>query len=499
MADNMDPDLSLGDGKLPNGGETTEVNGGGEPTAVTTETPEEIALGFKNMGNTLTKEKKYDLAIEAYTKGIAACNNPDVRGPILGNRSHAYRRLGNYEKSLEDANTVVGENPMYARGHTRKAYVLREMKRWTECKDTIEAARKTGVVFQDKDEKNVKLLYKEASTEQVVEKLLGTWNGRVPEELGGGSQELEFKSSTNVILTVPGRQMPAKMVLDVTKDPMWLDITITGFEQPMPHIFKFNADFTELHLMGPPEQGPQAGVRLKRPTSIDTSSQAFVKMHRGKASASAEEKNIENVIQSLAGKPDEEKIIKYCELMYKKLGDAVQRDGFKFEEPQAHWPQEDIKKKIASMVKMSQYIFLLEKHFGEVMWQNIFAMVQNKVPLPAGRVKDAVDTLRRNMIAAGMSQANAAQPEKKQAPVKQPQAQTSGQTNFQNHQFSDNVTETKTVAKTNGTRVVTGDANKKEASGTSSWGLVLMGAAAAGAVIGLAYVFFGGSGNKNKK
>ena len=60
----------------------------------------EVLLEAKNAGNQLVKKKKYLSAIEAYIGGLRAA---DVIPTILSNRSQAYAKLGEWEKSLADA------------------------------------------------------------------------------------------------------------------------------------------------------------------------------------------------------------------------------------------------------------------------------------------------------------------------------------------------------------------------------------------------------------
>mmetsp|Transcript_36235 Transcript_36235/g.58179 ORF Transcript_36235/g.58179 Transcript_36235/m.58179 type:complete len:480 (-) Transcript_36235:178-1617(-) len=460
--------------------------------------PEKLAIEFKEQGNDFLRKKNYEQAIEAYTKGISACENPEIRGRILGNRSQAYRRIGDMKEALNDANQAVKILPSYARGHLRKAYALRELKDWALCQEAIEYALGIGLDFKDNDEKNLKALlgkaihYQETAKIQekmktIMEKLLGKWNGAVPAELGGGSQELDFKSESKVILTVPARQMEAKLKLDVSKAPMWLDITIPIPIAPgqfqdhmMPHLFEFNEDYTELHLMGPPDQGMQPGVPLRRPTFIDKESKSYVKMSRGAAKASNEEKDVMRVVEALKGKGDSDKMIKYCELLTKKLKDAVKSSGFKFEEPQQHWPEQEIKDKYTSMLKMSQYIFLLEKHFGQALCTNVSNIIKTGQVVSDATLSEAIAELRKIMIVTNMH--------KEEAPPAVPRA-TPATTSFGGSQGEKKSLPVKQASV----------AAPLPSSGLSALSLVLFGALGASAVLGIFYLLFGSSSSKQKK
>mmetsp|Transcript_30143 Transcript_30143/g.53001 ORF Transcript_30143/g.53001 Transcript_30143/m.53001 type:complete len:501 (+) Transcript_30143:3-1505(+) len=473
----------------------------GQPTQIPADV--KAAIDFKNQGNEQLKKKNLKEAIASYTKGIEACSKPEIRGPILGNRSQAHRRLRDFKNALADANEAVQIFPNYARGHVRKAYVLREMKEWKDCKTAIEDAFSLGLEFKDDDERNMKALLsksakfiKQAETAErlalIFSKLKGKWNGAVPEELGGGSQELDFKSETEVILTVPAKQLSARLKLDVTQEPMWLDITIpiptnTGqtIEHMMPHLFEFNEDFTDLHLMGPPDQGLQPGFPLRRPDSIDKESKSYVLMKRGAAAATPEEKEVEMAVEETKGKGEDARVLKYCQLMSKKLGDAIRETGFKFEEPKAHWPEEDIKRKYTSMLRMSQYIYVLDKHFGQTTCGEVNNLVKGLKVASSPEMREAVDELRKHMIAAGMHK-----PSEQPAQTAPPATNAPSTENFQDHLFSDKQTEVKESKSS---------APKSEPRGMNALTLVLLGAATASAIMGLAYFLFGGSRKSRKE
>mmetsp|Transcript_25371 Transcript_25371/g.61107 ORF Transcript_25371/g.61107 Transcript_25371/m.61107 type:complete len:476 (-) Transcript_25371:192-1619(-) len=468
----------------------------------------QAAIEFKKQGNDFLRARQFKEAVDAYSKGINACTEPEIQGPILGNRSQAYRRLGDIDSALDDANQAVKILPSYARGHLRKAYALREMKKWKECQEVVENALEMGLEFKDSDEKNLKILLNKSLQYQqqkkvreklqfIMGKLAGKWNGAVPPELGGGSQELDFKSETKVVLTVPARQMEATLKLDVSKEPMWLDITIpipTGpgqaVEHMMPHLFEFNEDYTQLHLMGPPDQGLQPGVPLRRPDYIDKSSKSYVKMSRGPATATEEEKVVLQTVEELKGQSEEKKMTVYCQMMTKKLRDAVAQTGFKFEEPQPHWPDNEIKEKYTSMLKMSQYIFLLEKHFGQKLCTDVANMMKAGPPgFTSPELKKAIEDLREIMIAAGMYKepAPGVAPGGPPAPANQPTAPEVSPGNNYGANVTGNKQDKKVVSA------------PRPVTGMNAVSLVFFGAIAATAVMGIAYYLIGGSSRKSTK
>lgn len=96
-------------------------------------------------------------------------------------------------------------------------------------------------------------------------------------------------------------------------------------------------------------------------------------------------------------------MIVYCQMMTQRLQDAVAKTGFKFEDPKEHWPENEIKEKYTSMLKMSQYIFLLEKHFGQKLCTDVANMMKaGAASVSNPKLRESIGELREIMIAAGM-------------------------------------------------------------------------------------------------
>lgn len=72
---------------------------------------------LKNEGNRLMKEEKYQEAIQMYTKALQI----DPRNPIFYcNRAAAWTRIGDYDKSISDANLSLRYNPRYSKAFVRQ-------------------------------------------------------------------------------------------------------------------------------------------------------------------------------------------------------------------------------------------------------------------------------------------------------------------------------------------------------------------------------------------
>ena len=82
-------------------------------------------------------------AIDQYTKAINADGSNHV---YYSNRSAAYLKKGDAHNALEDANAVLGLNPDFAKGYSRKGAALHALKRYN---DSIAAYKEGLVKFPD--------------------------------------------------------------------------------------------------------------------------------------------------------------------------------------------------------------------------------------------------------------------------------------------------------------------------------------------------------------
>ena len=79
------------------------------------------AKEWKEKGNALVKEKKYQEALDCYSKSIEI----DPSDPILySNRSAMYNNLGKYDEAIKDADKAIELNPAYGKAYIRKGSAL---------------------------------------------------------------------------------------------------------------------------------------------------------------------------------------------------------------------------------------------------------------------------------------------------------------------------------------------------------------------------------------
>lgn len=70
--------------------------------------PENLALSYKEDGNNNFKLKKYRWAIDSYTEGIkVGCHNRELNCQLYANRAAAHYRLGNFRSSLSDCKSAL--------------------------------------------------------------------------------------------------------------------------------------------------------------------------------------------------------------------------------------------------------------------------------------------------------------------------------------------------------------------------------------------------------
>ena len=106
------------------------------------------AKEWKEKGNHLVQERKYQEALDCYTKAIEL----DKNDPILySNRSAMYYNLNDFENALLDAEEAIYLKPDYAKAYLRKGNALEKQYKYQEALDTY----KTGL---QKDKNNTQLL-----------------------------------------------------------------------------------------------------------------------------------------------------------------------------------------------------------------------------------------------------------------------------------------------------------------------------------------------------
>ena len=88
------------------------------------------AKEWKEKGNALVKEQKYQEALDCYTKSIEI----DPNDPILySNRAAMYNNLGKYEEAIKDADKAIELKPNYGKTYLRKGSALNSQNKIEEA------------------------------------------------------------------------------------------------------------------------------------------------------------------------------------------------------------------------------------------------------------------------------------------------------------------------------------------------------------------------------
>ena len=124
------------------------------------------AKEWKEKGNHLVQERKYQEALDCYTKAIEL----DKNDPILySNRSAMYYNLNDFENALLDAEEAIYLKPDYAKAYLRKGNALEKQYKYQEALDTY----KIGL---QKDKNNTQLLEAYQKLEDSLNNLNGDKN-----------------------------------------------------------------------------------------------------------------------------------------------------------------------------------------------------------------------------------------------------------------------------------------------------------------------------------
>ena len=108
----------------------------------------DTAKSLKEKGNQLVQERKYQEALECYTKAIEI----DSKDPILySNRSLMYYNLKDYDNAIQDADVAISLKPNHSKAYLRKGNALEAKKQYYEALNTYSAGLQN-------DENNTQLL-----------------------------------------------------------------------------------------------------------------------------------------------------------------------------------------------------------------------------------------------------------------------------------------------------------------------------------------------------
>jgi DnaJ family protein C protein 7 len=96
----------------------------------------------KTKANELFKQKKYEEAIEEYTKILEFDqNNKKFNSLILCNRALCYQKLNKNVEALHDSNQSIKLNPFYARGYVKRGNVYMELKMYDDARADFQKAK----------------------------------------------------------------------------------------------------------------------------------------------------------------------------------------------------------------------------------------------------------------------------------------------------------------------------------------------------------------------
>jgi len=319
---------------------------------------EPMAASLKDEGNTFFKNGEYLAAIDAYSKSLDLEPEQHL---CFSNRSAAYLKLGCssdqadasvadfLEKALADANTCVEINPAWAKGYSRQAAALQELKKWDEAV----AACQKGLQMS-KDAALEKMLI-EVLSRRFQSQLKGFWNGTVDENLGGYDQEMEFLDDTQVRVAVLGRSIVGKYWVDGAENPQHLNIQVPMQEAPpgmpppppVPYIAKI--DSAGLHICCP-------FMTMDRPTKFE--GPGYCLMLHGPSSS-------DNDAPGMMDLSHDERLLACARELINALPEG------KIEEVSQHDTEESTREKLMAQVRFESSMFTVQKKFGEEILKDV--------------------------------------------------------------------------------------------------------------------------------
>ncbi|GMM28567.1 protein channel [Martiniozyma asiatica (nom. inval.)] len=137
-----------------------------EIDSMSAEEKEKLAVDLKTKGNELFKDKKYEAAIEFYSKALK-CKEDHI---FYGNRSACYSALGNFEKTIEDTTKALELDPKYTKCLFRRATAFENVGKFEDSLFDITALTIYGGMT-------------DGSNEKMLERVLGKLSNKLDEEV----------------------------------------------------------------------------------------------------------------------------------------------------------------------------------------------------------------------------------------------------------------------------------------------------------------------------
>uniref|UniRef100_A0A2P2I219 Tetratricopeptide repeat protein 4-like n=1 Tax=Hirondellea gigas TaxID=1518452 RepID=A0A2P2I219_9CRUS len=143
-------------------------------------TPDEVALNFKDDGVHHFKYRKYRLAVASFSEGLKAkCSDTELLAQLLNNRAAAYFHLGNFRSSIRDCEQAVALKPDYRKAIARAAESADRLGHW----DDLSKWADRGLQLDPADPFFVELRtaaeQEKAKTERITRKKLAEENQRL--------------------------------------------------------------------------------------------------------------------------------------------------------------------------------------------------------------------------------------------------------------------------------------------------------------------------------
>merc|ERR1711920_960026 len=107
---------------------------------------------IKTKGNSAYKEGDMPEAIRQYTLGLdrdPGCVDTRTCATLCYNRSAAYRRSGEFEQALDDANMALNLHPKWAKALYRRGILLLECGRYAEALTELKVVQRADPTFDD--------------------------------------------------------------------------------------------------------------------------------------------------------------------------------------------------------------------------------------------------------------------------------------------------------------------------------------------------------------
>lgn len=312
----------------------------------------------------------YEQAATLYSEAIEL----DSRNAILrANRAMAYLKQNLYDEALQDSDFAIEFDPNYMKGYWRKCQALLKLDRPEDAE--ICAGHAHSIQPGNKE---IEYILGEAKKINVVNRLAGTWEGKLA---NGVDQKWQFGKDKTMTMFVMGQALKTNCDVSVTGRPRSLRISMhveknSGPPPPaMPYIFEFQGE----------KLAADEELWLCQPSTDDRGKTALAEKFEGPGFCRM--RRAQEATKTSDDRPIDEQCELYIEEMVRILPELP-----------AQLPEKPNDEELADQIKQTNDVANLRESYGIVVHRRSIDLAKAPHTAGSGRVQALALELQKRLL-----------------------------------------------------------------------------------------------------